>query len=89
MVTAIQFEEVTEQSGVTFTYCSGGEAGEVAILESLRGGMELFRFDNAGDLDLCLPGNGRYGEKRSDRRDMPVHHHPQRADRANVRLPQR
>ncbi len=61
--TDIRFEEVTDRSGVKFTYRNGAEAGEVAILESLGGGVGLFDFDNDGDLDLCLPGGGHYSEK--------------------------
>lgn len=68
--TAIRFEEVTESSGVNFTYRNGNEAGEVAILESLGGGVGLFDFDNDGDLDLCLPGGGHYSEKRGEIRNV-------------------
>ncbi len=59
----MRFEEMTAQTGVNFTYRNGADAGEVAILESLGGGVGLFDFDNDGDLDLCLPGGGHYGEK--------------------------
>ncbi len=62
----IRFEEVTGQSGVSFTYRNGAEAGEVAILESLGGGVGLFDYDGDGDLDLCLPGGGHYSEKHAD-----------------------
>lgn len=68
--TVIRFEEITEQSGVKFTYRNGFEAGEVAILESLGGGIGLFDFDNDGHLDLCLPGGGHYSEKRGEVRDV-------------------
>ena len=68
--TVIKFETVTERSGVNFTYRNGSEAGEVAILESLGGGVALFDFDNDGDLDLCLPGGGHYSEKRGNVRDV-------------------
>ena len=68
--TIIGFENVTERSGVKFTYRNGNEAGEVAILESLGGGVGLFDFDNDGDLDLCLPGGGHYSEKRGNVRDV-------------------
>ncbi|HLQ43463.1 MAG TPA: CRTAC1 family protein [Planctomycetaceae bacterium] len=66
-----QFEEVTERSGVAFTYRNGEDAGEVAILESLGGGVGLFDYDGDGDLDLCLPGGGHYSEKKADgKRDV-------------------
>lgn len=68
--TVIRFEDVTERSGVKFTYRNGSEAGEVAILESLGGGVGLFDFDNDGDLDLCLPGGGHYSEKKGSERDV-------------------
>lgn len=68
--TVIRFEDVTERSGVKFTYRNGSEAGEVAILESLGGGVGLIDYDNDGDLDLCLPGGGHYSEKRGSVRDV-------------------
>ena len=68
--TSIRFEDATESSGVRFTYRNGNEAGEVAILESLGGGVGLFDFDNDGDMDLCLPGGGHYSEKRGGLRDV-------------------
>ncbi len=67
----IRFEEVTASSGLSFTYRNGEEAGEVAILESLGGGVGLFDLDGDGDLDLCLPGGGHYSDKKSDgKRDV-------------------
>lgn len=67
----IRFEEVTASSGVDFKYRNGEEAGEVAILESLGGGVGLFDLDGDGDLDLCLPGGGHYSDKHADgKRDV-------------------
>ncbi|MBC7818800.1 MAG: CRTAC1 family protein [Planctomycetaceae bacterium] len=67
----IRFEEVTSSSGVKFMYRNGQDAGEVAILESLGGGVGLFDFDGDGDLDLCLPGGGHYTDKNADgKRDV-------------------
>jgi len=68
--TAIRFENATEHSGVNFTYRNGNESGEVAILESLGGGVGLFDFDNDGDLDLCIPGGGHYSEKFGNVRNV-------------------
>lgn len=70
-ISLIRFEEVTASSGVNFTYRNGEEAGEVAILESLGGGVGLFDFDGDGDLDLCLPGGGHYTDKKGNgKRDV-------------------
>lgn len=67
----IRFEEVTASSGVDFKYRNGEEAGEVAILESLGGGVGLFDLDGDGDLDLCFPGGGHYSDKKADgKRDV-------------------
>ena len=67
----IRFEEVTASSGVNFKYRNGEDAGEVAILESLGGGVGLFDLDGDGDLDLCLPGGGHYSDKKEDgKRDV-------------------
>jgi hypothetical protein len=69
--TLIRFEEVTASSGVNFQYRNGEEAGEVAILESLGGGVGLFDLDGDGLLDLCLPGGGHHSEKKLDgKRDV-------------------
>ena len=67
----IRFEELTERSGVKFAYRNGDDAGEVAILESLGGGVGLFDYDGDGDLDLCLPGGGHHSTKKADgKRDV-------------------
>ena len=62
--TLAYFTDVTEQSGVSFTYRNGDEAGHFAILESLGGGVALFDYDNDGDLDLFLPGGGKFGPEQ-------------------------
>ena len=62
----IRFEEVTDRSGVKFTYRNGDEANEVAILESLGGGVGLFDYDGDGDYDLCLPGGGHHSDKKEN-----------------------
>ncbi|MGE5191866.1 MAG: CRTAC1 family protein [Deltaproteobacteria bacterium] len=52
------FEDVTEQTGISFTYGNGEDAGRRYILESLGGGVALFDYDNDGDLDVFCTGGG-------------------------------
>jgi hypothetical protein len=54
------FEEVTEKSGLRFTYRNGEEAGHLAILETLGGGVALLDFDGDGLLDVYVPGGGHF-----------------------------
>lgn len=57
------FEDVTESSGVRFTYRNGEEANHLAILESLGGGAAAFDYDNDGLIDLFFPGGGWFEDK--------------------------
>lgn len=41
-------------SGVNFAYRNGEETGNLAILESLGGGVGIIDFDQDGDLDLAV-----------------------------------
>src|SRR5260370_27069659 len=52
------FRDVTETSGVAFTYRSGDEAGHLTILESLGGGVALLDYDGDGLLDIFVTGGG-------------------------------
>ena len=59
--TLARFTDVTDGSGVRFTYRDGQEAEHFTILESLGGGVALFDFDGDGALDIFLPGGGTFG----------------------------
>ena len=54
------FEDVTQSSGISFTYRNGEEANHYAIIESLGGGVALIDYDQDGLLDIFLPGGGYY-----------------------------
>jgi hypothetical protein len=58
------FREITQQSGLQFSYSTGRDAAEYAILESLGGGVAAFDFDRDGWVDLMFAGGGRLDEKR-------------------------
>jgi enediyne biosynthesis protein E4 len=55
------FEEVSDASGLRFTYRNGEDTSpHLAILESLGGGVALLDYDGDGLLDVFLPGGGHF-----------------------------
>jgi len=54
------FEDMTEKTGIKFTYHNGEEAGHLTILESLGGGGALLDFDGDGKLDILVCGGGYF-----------------------------
>ena len=60
--TLARFVDVTQDSGLIFSYRNGQEAGVHSIVESLGGGVALFDIDADGWLDVMLPGGGEFPE---------------------------
>ena len=58
------FFETADKAGIQFTYRNGEEAGQHAILESLGGGIGMIDYDNDGNIDLFVPGGGRYESEK-------------------------
>lgn len=52
------FEDVTDRSGVRFSYRNGREANRLFILEIIGGGPAMIDYDLDGDVDLFLVGGG-------------------------------
>ncbi|HEV7223951.1 MAG TPA: CRTAC1 family protein [Pirellulales bacterium] len=52
------FADVTDASGVRFTYRNGQEGKQFTILETVGGGAAMIDYDNDDDLDLFFPGGG-------------------------------
>src|SRR5262245_9690391 len=70
------FDDRTAGSGLQFTYRNGEEAGHLAILESLGGGVALIDYDGDGLLDVFVTGGGFFdgadAEFRRARGKFPV-----------------
>jgi len=60
------FRDMTEESGIRFTYRNGQEAGHYAILESLGGGVGLIDYDGDGRLDIFVTGGGYFDGSKKD-----------------------
>jgi len=66
------FEDVTDSSGLRFTYRNGREAGRYYMIESFGGGVACVDFDRDGDIDLYFTGGGSISrEKPDDIRGLP------------------
>ena len=55
------FEEITEKTGIEFSYSNGRSANEFAIVESLGGGLAAFDYDQNGEFDLLFAGGRTIG----------------------------
>lgn len=58
------FRDVTESSGIDFTYRNGEQSDHYAILESVGGGVALLDFDHDGRLDIFFAGGGSIGDEQ-------------------------
>jgi hypothetical protein len=63
VTTALRFVDVTQKSGIEFTYRDGQEAGLFTQLETLGGGSAACDFDGDGAVDIIVAGGGTFVEK--------------------------
>lgn len=57
------FQDLTAQVGLEHVYHNGEEADELAILETIGGGVAVIDFDRDGYEDLFFPGGGDLSNK--------------------------
>lgn len=57
------FTDITAETGIDFSFHSGRNAGEFAILESLGGGVAAFDYDADGHRDLMFAGGGTLADQ--------------------------
>ena len=68
------FEDVTQRSGLQFSYQNGRESERYWLVESFGGGAAVFDFDRDGDVDLFLTGGGKIAAAPSaEIRGLPHH----------------
>ncbi|HAA62627.1 MAG TPA: hypothetical protein DCE39_17015, partial [Planctomycetaceae bacterium] len=63
--TVARFVDRAGDAGVDFSYRNGQDAGYYSIVESLGGGIGLLDWDRDGDVDLFLPGGGKFGPEQT------------------------
>jgi len=87
----IRFRDVTEQTGLEWTYRNGSEANLFSIVESMGGGLALCDFDQDGRLDVVAAGGGEFPAARNIRglptgllRQLPTGTFENISDRASL-----
>lgn len=66
------FEDVSNHTGIQFTFRTGKDAGRLSLLETLGGGVALFDFDADDDLDLICTSGGEIDAKTGVTRGLPL-----------------
>jgi enediyne biosynthesis protein E4 len=63
----LDFSDVTERAGLSFTYHTGADVERYTLLETLGGGVGLIDFDRDGLLDIWLAGGGTISKEPADK----------------------